>query len=455
MAPDELLTYALAQLPDLGAVWTTLKIAPTTVDPPLNPFISFLAFRLPLPVTLALRIPAILSYAAMMLSVFVLVRRRASPVVALLAFALPMVLPISAFSIQNRPYALWLGASGWSLACWQSAASERRRVLSLLGLYFCLTAAILSQYVGSLIFIPLIAGELWRSREKGLDIPIWLTLFAGAISIVAYAPLLGASSLYRLHPWHGVSVHDLEDTFLSAISAVVLVLIVLSTVVRFVAKQTDNAVDQPTSFYSAEWIALLVLYSIPVVMFIFARIVTKSYVPRYSAIFGIAAVCLTAALIFELTKHIRGLAAIMLIVLFLRAAIPPGIPFQFAQQTDGITANLPPTARTLPHLPIAVPLWNPYLRIYLFGPNEFKRRMLLVWNPNQLTEFGNNGALANAAVQRTMHAPFALAPEFFRSNRDFLLLGDYALLNPLVDEGWTVTVLGHLYLWPIYRVTAK
>jgi len=456
MLPDELLTYVQAQSPTLAALWTTLKTAPTAVDPPLNPLLSFFALRLPLPFTLALRIPEILSYAAMMLSLFVFVRRRFPPAAALFAFALPMVLPIVSFSIQNRPYALWMAASGWALVCWQSATCEaaggRRRVLSLCGLYVCLTIAVLTHYLGALIFLPLMAGELWRSRASGRDIPIWLTFVAGGAAILLYMPFLEAASAYRAHPWHGVFARDLEETYMLGISATILGAIIIAVVAHLFWKRPLESMAGEKGFPSAECAVLTALYFTPAVMFISAIFITHSYVPRYSTIFSIAVVCFVAILLFTLTSQIRGVAALLLAILFLQAAVPLRLSLR-GQGTGGITAMLPPLLEKYPDLPIAMPIWDSYLRFYLFGADELKKRMVLVWDPDRLTEFGNNGSLANEAVARAMHLPHADASEFFRTHHQFLLAGTYALRNRLIEEGWTVAMLGTAYGWDLYLVT--
>lgn len=456
MIPDELLTYVQAQLPTLGALWTTLKTAPTTVDPPLNPLLSFLALRLPVPFTLALRIPAILCYAAMMLSLFTFVRRRFPPAAALFAFALPMVLPIVSFSIDNRPYALWMAASGWALACWQSAtheaAGKRRRAFSLCGLYLCLTIAVLAHYLGALIFLPLMVGELWRSRTRGPDIAVWLTFIAGGAAILLYIPFLDAASAYKAHPWHGVLAHDLEDSYMLGISAAVLGVIVMAIAAHLFSKRSMQPPASENGFTAGECVALTVLYLIPAPMLVLALFITHSYVPRYSIIFSIGSICFIAVLLFTLTSQIRGLAALLLAILFLRAAVPPRLSL-LPQETGGITATLPTPIEKFSQLPIAMPIWDSYLRFYLYGADELKKRMLLVWDPDRLTEFGNNGSLANLAVARAMDCPYALAPEFFQTHREFLLVGNYALRNRLVEEGWTVAILGKAYGWDLYRVT--
>lgn len=458
MIPDELLTYVQAQSPTLSALWMTLTTAPITVDPPLNPLLSFFALRLPLPFTLALRIPAILSYAALMLSLFVFVRRRFPPAAALFAFALPMVLPIVSFSIQNRPYALWMAASGWALVCWQSAAREsaagRRRTLSLCGLYVCLTAAVLAQYLGAVIFLPLIVGELWRSRASGRDIPMWLTFAAGGAAVLLYGPFFEAASAYRAHPWHGVVASDLEDSYMLGISAAVLGVLMLAVAVHLFWKKPPEPVADEKGFPSAECAVLTALYFIPAVMFGLAILVTHSYVPRYSVVFSFAAVCFVAVLLFTLTRQIRGVAALLLAILFLRAAAPRRLSL-LGQETGGITATLPAPFEKFWHLPIVMPIWDSYLRFYLFGADELKKRMVLVWDPDRLTEFGNNGSLANEAVARAMHSPHARAPEFFQTHHEFLLVGNYALRDRLIDEGWTVAMLGNVYGWDLYLVTAS
>lgn len=455
MIPDELLTYVQAQLPTLGALWTTLKTAPTTVDPPLNPLISFLALRLPVPFTLALRIPAILCYAAMMLSLFVFVRRR-FPAAALFAFALPMVLPIVSFSIQSRPYALWMAASGWALVCWQSAAREavgrRRRAFSLCGLYVCLTIAVLAHYLGAFILLPMMIGELWRSRANGRDIAVWLTFVAGGAAVLLYVPFLEAASAYKVHPWHGVLTRDLEDSYLMGISAFALGMIMIAVAAHLFWKRSMRPATGESGFTPGECVALTVLYLIPAAMFVLALFITHSYVPRYSIIFSIAAVCFLAVLLSTLASQIRGLAALLLAILFLRAAVPPRLSL-LQQETGGITAALPAPIEKFSQLPIAMPIWDSYLRFYLYGADELKKRMLLVWDPDRLTEFGDNGSLANLAVARAMNCPYALAPEFFRTHREFLLVGNYALRDRLIEEGWTVAVLGNVYGWELYLVT--
>jgi hypothetical protein len=145
---DEMLTWTEAQSPNLSALLSGMIQSPVTVDPPLYPIIAFFALRLPLRADLALRLPSFICYSGMMLSLFVIMRRRASPSVALIACFVPMILPAHDYALQARPYALLLGLCGWAFALWQRAADNRHgRTTPLLLLFLCLTFAVWTHYL--------------------------------------------------------------------------------------------------------------------------------------------------------------------------------------------------------------------------------------------------------------------------------------------------------------------
>jgi hypothetical protein len=110
----------------------------------------------------------------MMLSLYVLVRRWASASVALIAFLLPMVLPVFDFALQARPYALVLAGTGWSFVFWQRTAQRPDHRLPLLFLLFLsLACAISAHYLAPLLLAPFVAAELWRALRSRVDVGIW------------------------------------------------------------------------------------------------------------------------------------------------------------------------------------------------------------------------------------------------------------------------------------------
>ena len=105
--PDEIPTYAQAQVLTLGAVWTMLKPRADQLDPP--PIHHFIPGA-----TSAALVDASAGdfvVAAIMLSLFLLLGGRFPQIAALLAFVLPMAESIVSYSIQSRPHALWVAAS--------------------------------------------------------------------------------------------------------------------------------------------------------------------------------------------------------------------------------------------------------------------------------------------------------------------------------------------------------
>jgi 4-amino-4-deoxy-L-arabinose transferase-like glycosyltransferase len=449
MVPDEYLTYLQAQLPNLDAVFRTMRGAPAVVDPPLDPVLSFLAFRLPLPLPLGLRIPSFIGYAAMMVSLFVLVRRWAPASLALIAFVLPMILPVFAYAVEARPYALVLGFSGCALIFWQRAAEQRSgRLRWLLLLFVALAGAILAQYLAPLLLMPFVAAELWRVLRSRADAAIWITLACAAMVMAAYLPFLPAASKFRQHPWHGVSFEDLQNTYMLTISPAVIVLLAACVFVYFAAPAWERKTEpeNETAFSSEyESVALAALYLAPVMAFIAAKLVTHSYVPRYSLMFVLAAVLLLTALIAILTRGNRAYLVLVLLCLVAQAAHPLTSFFHPAPvNPSAIVIVSPENVERFPDLAIAVPDWYLYMRVYLFGPADLKARMVLVSN-----------TLSGQAVHNALQVAQPEYHEFTRSHTRFFFVDDATgKREQLVREGrrleWAATLGGE----DVYLVTA-
>ena len=211
MSPDELLTYVQARLATPQAVLVALRQTPTALDPPLYPLLSWLALHLPFSVPLSLRIPSFIAYAAFMLSLFILVRRLASPSLGLVAMILAALLPAADCAIVARPYALVLACAGWALVFWQHAAQQLRRLLFLVLLGLTLACAISAQYLAPLLLAPFVAAELWRGLRSRFDPGIWFALALATTAMLLYLPFLPAAALYKENPWHGVMLEDLRS----------------------------------------------------------------------------------------------------------------------------------------------------------------------------------------------------------------------------------------------------
>jgi hypothetical protein len=452
---DEILTYAHAQLPTLHSLWWTLTHAPAATDAPLHPFVSFLALRLPLSFPLSLRLPSILAYGAMMLSIFAFLRRRVRTSVALLATIIPMLIPLFQYAVQARPYSLVLGFSGWALVLWQRATEwHSHRLGTLIGLYFCITFTLLTHYYAGVIFVPLIAGELWRTARQGLDPAVWAVFAAASLAVLSYIPLLPALIPYRAHPWVGVVPEDLWDTYLLAFSPVLLIILGLCALLHLSRQKIVTRCPMDLPVY--QQIALGALLLLPFFVFDSAKVITHSYVARYALPFSIAAAILLAIAIDALTHHIPGSASGIVLALLLCASIPiaQALIHPSRQNTGGIDKKPIPILNRFPNLPIAITNFYDFGRIYLFGPDQVKRRMVLVSDPFAITDLGISDSLANEAVKQALRVPAATSQTFLHLHPQFLLVGSYWLRDQALQQGRQIRFVGKLYNWDLYYVSS-
>jgi hypothetical protein len=450
---DELLTYAYVQLHSISALWFTLKHYPPALDPPLHPVLAFFSFRLPLPFPLSFRIPAIAGYGAMMVSIFVLLRRRAPASVALTASAIPMLIPVFQYAIQARPYALVLGFSGWALVFWQRATEHRTgRKGTLMGLYLCLACVLLSHYLGALLFIPLIAGESWRCLRYRLDPAIWMVFAAAAATVISYIPLLSAAAVYRVSPWHGVIAADLWDTYLLGVAPILVIVTGLCAVLWLASSGRNNREQPVVKLREHECIAIAMLYFVPIVSFAIGKVATHTYVARYSLVFSIAAALTTAIIIYLLTNRALSSALLMFLVIYAAWPAMKGALRMPAQNTDGITASNLPVLDRLPALPIVEPYWTDYMEIYLFGPAKLKERITVVLDP-ALVKDRSNFSLSTEAMHRALNLPEASYEQFIGSHSQFLLLGGYSLSEQLLKDRREVRLIGKIFRWDLYLIS--
>ena len=451
---DELLTYTDTQLPSLSSLWWTLKHYPPALDPPLHPFLAYFAYRLPINFPLSYRLPSIVAYGASMLSIFVLLRKRVPAAVALTAAVVPMLVPVFDFAIEARPYALTLGFAGWAFVCWQRATECRtKRTGALLGLYLCLAGVLLSHFLGGLVYIPLLAGELWHSYRSGIDYAVWAVFAVAGITIVTYIPLLPAASLYRVNPWHGVLIEDLWQTYLLGISPTLLIALSLCALCWQFSQKLTLA-EKAVAIRSHELVAITGLYFIPVISYVIAVFATHSYVPRYALMFSIAQAIALAMVIYRMIN--RALTSVVMLILIICAGQSAVLEMinRPSQNTGGISDTRLPVLDSLPGLPIVEPSWHDYMRLSLFGPEELKKRMILVLDPEDVKQH-TNFALSTEAVHRALHLPKESYEQMIHSHPQFLLLEGSRLREQLIEDGREVRLVGRVFRRDLYLVRAR
>lgn len=273
---------------------------------------------------IALRLPEILGFWIMSLTLFFFVRRRSSAAYGLVAMLFPLVTGAYYYAYEARPYGLVLAFSGLALLCWQSAAEGRLRPLALVGLCLSLAAAVSCHYYAVLCFIPIGVGELVRTVSKRrLDIWIWIALVAALFPLLLFLPLIRAGLGYSSHFWAkptwGTPV-GFFDRLLSPASLLLFALpliVALETLQVGVGRENPERGTRNISLY--ELAAAGGFFLLPLFGLFLAKFVTGAFTDRYamSAVVGVS-ILLTLSLSAISRKHagVGSFVALLLAVFF-------------------------------------------------------------------------------------------------------------------------------------------
>jgi hypothetical protein len=94
------------------------------------------------------------------------------------------------------------------------------------------------------------------------------------------------------------------------------------------------------------------------------------------------------------------------------------------------------------------------MRLSLFGPEELKKRLVLVLDPEDV-KHQTNFALSTEAVRRALYLPEESYDQMIRSHPQFLLLEGSRLREQLIEDGREVRFIGRVFRRDLYLVTEK
>jgi hypothetical protein len=265
-----------------------------TMDPFFFHGLTFAVIRIFGINPLALRLPSILGFLLMQISLFYFVRRIASERAAVFALAFPVFTGASIFLGMFRPYGLLLGLFGLAMLSWQTAVRrETHRTWAVVVLALTIAVAINTHYYGILLLVPLCAAELVRAcQRRRLDLPLLLSMAAGTCGIVFILPFLKGVAGFRSHIQNGVITrHVITQSYnfillghaafstntnhLLAIGLGLLIVLVLWSCVHQLRSKTLN-------LPYAEFVFLVTLAALPLVGFALGLFVTHAMEPRYA-----------------------------------------------------------------------------------------------------------------------------------------------------------------------------
>jgi hypothetical protein len=190
---DELLTLAIASQPNLHDMWTALARG-FDAQTPLFDLLERTCLALPVSKEIALRLPSILSFPLLLISVFVFVRRRAGELIACLSAL--VVLSTSLFHmylIEARGYMLMNACIAFALVCYQRLPS--RRWAALLGVSLFVAQSL--HYYSVFAMIPFgLAEVVFFLSTRKFRWPVWTAFAFGVLPLIVFWPLLTATKNY-------------------------------------------------------------------------------------------------------------------------------------------------------------------------------------------------------------------------------------------------------------------
>jgi len=381
---DELFTFYIARLP---AYQERLTAAVYDGHPPFFYILTHASMRLFGESGLALRLPAIIGFWLLSVSLFLFTRRRLPSIYAFLALVLPLQTLAYSYAIEARPYGIVLGMAGVSLLAWQSAGEARHRWAWLAVLAVSIAVAVSSHFYGVQVVLPLLVGETWRVLERRkvdwgvagaivvgvLPVPFLLSVARGMISAQFTRTRMSASffwkpTLPKLPGFYENLLHPL-------VVPLALAFIVLTVASLLWREGSDGTAPPRRRMPGPELAAALTYLCIPALMLLGTGLTTGYFSNRYaiSAVIGVAVLfpCLLST-----SCRIRALAPIacMAGVLLVWGEQTPVPQWQKSGRSAGLTADSPlyPSGDDLP-IAVADVLAFPPLAHY--SPPQVRARL--------------------------------------------------------------------------------
>ena len=435
---DELTTYNIARLPTVGDVWRAW-IESGDGMPPLVHLATHLTGSALGFSHVTGRLPPMMGFWLMCLGIFIFLRRRVCPMLALIGMLLPVTVPLAySYAYEARGYGMVLGFSAAAVVCWDLAHDTRWRRVALLGLPVSLAGAVAAHVYAVLVVVPLALAELARTLERRrMDWPMWLGFVAAGLVFVPANPVVshirGLPELARYVGGRRLSVSALMEVwsqFLS-ISATYLGLLALVCLGR---DRTSAADDSPCLttregwLRTSDWALVIGLMALPLIGWLFASLVTGLLPPRY-VIVAVIGFSLAIPLLCRVAVTRRPEIALLLAGWVVVSAAMSTMSTMHAMRTTTLTTAHIAAGRGCfallnlggklsgDGLPIVVSDFYVFNQIHHYGPEPLRRRLVFLVDRE-------SGGLIHphmAYYARVFGQRMEWFEEFLRSNPSFYL----------------------------------
>ena len=401
---DEVLAVWIVRLPSardiISALYHGAEFSPPTYHLLLHALATVAGSSYPV-----LRIPSILAILVSSLCLFALLRRYFGLPAAAFGLVFSSLGLLSSFALEIRPYALVVPCFAIAVLLWDRLDGKQGNFWRVCLITFCLAFAT-SLHFYAVLFVPCIATmeALWSGYHRRLRIPVWFGLLVAGGSSLVWLPLIKALGRYNAgdsgSPYYYAK--PIPSRLMETYAAVFIydkkqVLFLFVTVCLLVAAYTLNevrasteAVPEPLQRRQGAirvnpYIVAVCAAAFPLLVFLFALLVTKTFNTRYCITACLGSAFLVAFVLSRVPGFHLITTPLLLagcILTFLRSA-PAGVTPNTPEIVD-ILADA-----TKPY-PIVVNEGLQYFQLQEGLPDHLKSRLVYVTTPaGVITELTN------------------------------------------------------------------
>ncbi|MBS1872989.1 MAG: glycosyltransferase family 39 protein [Acidobacteria bacterium] len=449
---DELMTSALANLPDIRQIWPLIARG-MELNPPLTFWLAWILRHAIGEGEVVSRLPAVAGFWLMCLCLYAFVRRRSTPAYGFIALLLPLFTFTAWHSTLSRGYGLMLGASALALLAWQLAADGVRRGWALASIATGVAIAISSHYYSVYVALAIGLGEIARAWERRrLDPAIFAALALGLSPLAAYRQLLGgaahhATTNFWASPADSPTADFLYESYAGLLGPVMI--IVLALLVIALWRRSDQAAWAPQALTRPEIVACAALAAMPLIVFCGAMLGPVPFYTRYVQPVVIGFTILATMFLHRIAGNSRRVTEIS-VALVVWCCFTPWTGWQacklIAGKRPAAYLEFSPKLPLAQNLPIVFDGESIYLEYFHYSPPEIRRRIHALLNPQAAVRYWGSDTTQRSLLlaQATQDFHAADYHRFLAANSEFLLMrvgGESWLPQALLAEGARLQLL--------------
>ena len=417
---DEVLSLWTARLSGLPQIWGALRNGAEFTPPLYDSFLHAL-ITAGIATPGQLRLPSIAAGFLAALAIYMLVRRRTDPMLAALAGSAVLAGGLFEFAVQLRPYVFVTAAFGWALWLWDGLPERRPlprvRTIALAALLVIMVAL---HFYAALLVATLGLGEVVRAafERRAPRLGVFAAVAAAGGSTLLWWPILSAAASYSGADVGAAAYYGKPS--LAALAGAYAAIVGWPGAVAL-GMGASLVLTQRRSLSGGKHAALaIVLTAIPLIVFLFALLISHSFASRYcvTATFGVALLLAWAAA--QLGAQGRPFALVLLVLL---VVLPVGRQVTQIGRPD--RQDVLELVRQAPgDGPIAVGSGLRFLELAGNLPPELSHRVVYLDLPGTPSPDPTNRHQVERWKAIDPDLPVADARRFVCANPHFLLLTD-------------------------------